>query len=72
MLPVDRQAAALCPPSDTGKHHWMIPSTGAEPIGICKHCHAERRFKGSGMYDWMDYAQARQRTIEVVVGKAGK
>jgi len=69
---MDRQAAALCSPSPTGSHHWMIPSIGAEPVGICKWCSAERRFKSSGMYDWMDYAQARARTIEAVLGKVGK
>ncbi|KKN17582.1 hypothetical protein LCGC14_0964480 [marine sediment metagenome] len=71
MLPVERQAAALCSPSPTGKHHWMIPGIGAEPVGICKYCAAERQFKGCGMYDWMDYGQTRERILEVVkrVGK---
>ncbi len=68
MLPkVDRQAAALCPPSPTGKHHWMIPGIGAEPVGICKCCGAERQFQGSGMYDWLSYADSRERTYKLYI-----
>ena len=73
MLSVERQAAALCSTSPTGKHHWMIPGIGAEPVGICKYCAAERQFKGSYGADWVDYGQAKERhTLEVVVGEVRK
>ena len=71
MLPVmDRQAAAKCPPPLTTKHHWMIPSIGAEPVGICKWCAAERQFQGCSSYDWTDYAKAKERYYEMARDEA--
>ena len=64
---MDRQTAALCPPSPTSKHHWMIPSTGAEPVGRCKYCAAERQFQGCSAYDWLDYAQHRERAYKLYI-----
>ncbi|KKN33839.1 hypothetical protein LCGC14_0799730 [marine sediment metagenome] len=64
---MDRQAAALCPPSPTGKHHWMIPGIGAEPVGHCKYCAAERKFQGCSAYAWLDYAQSRERAYKLCI-----
>ncbi len=62
MLPqVDRQVAALCPPSPTGKHHWMIESLGVKPTGVCKWCQAERRFENSAGEGYWDYRTKGER-----------
>lgn len=44
---MDRLELAKCRSSPTNKHHWMIPMTGAHPVGICKHCGEERQFDNS-------------------------
>jgi hypothetical protein len=76
MLPVDRQAAALCPPSPTGKHHWMIPSPGAHPVGICKYCLAERPFENSAGEGYWDYKSRQalntRKYIEGLGEESGK
>ncbi|KKM68906.1 hypothetical protein LCGC14_1456160 [marine sediment metagenome] len=71
MLPVmDRLEQAKCPPSPTGVHHWMIPSTGAEPIGHCQFCGTDRQFKGCSNYDWVDYQKANARNLELALKDA--
>ena len=44
---MDRQSLAKCPQSPTKVHHWMIPMTGAHPVGQCKFCGEERQFDNS-------------------------
>ena len=74
MLPeIDRQAAALCPSSPTGKHHWMIPSTGVHPVGICKWCQAERTFENSAGNGAWEYRSRQgletRKSDEALVGE---
>lgn len=41
---VDKLKQARCRQSPTRRHWWMIPMTGAHPIGCCKYCGREREF----------------------------
>ena len=65
----DRLEQAKCPKSPTNAHHWMIPSTGAEPIGRCQFCGTERQFKGSWGADWIDFTEAHRHTVVVAIAK---
>ena len=43
-----------CPESPSGRHHFLLPPTGADPMeGVCKHCGAKREHNnyGTNTYD---------------------
>ena len=64
---MDRLELAKCPPSPTGVHHFMIPSLGANPVGLCKYCGEERVFNNTSSrwdYGEKDRIAEREKTMK--------
>lgn len=51
---------AVCQESPTTAHWWLIEPIGAEPLGRCKFCGAERTFRGTFDNAWNKAEQHTQ------------
>ncbi|KKK67976.1 hypothetical protein LCGC14_2948700 [marine sediment metagenome] len=69
--PNTRIEAAKCPPSPSGKHHWMIPMIGLHPVGLCKYCGEDRTFHNNKAEIW-DYGERHKQAYRVEVGDSSK
>lgn len=68
---MDRLELARCLQSPTKVHHWMIPSTGAEPTGYCQFCGQGRKFKGSWGADWADFGDKHRSIMQAIAEHTG-
>ena len=61
-----------CPESPTGRHHFLMPPTGAGRImeGVCKHCDAKREHNnyGNNAYDQINRGMPRKRKSNGTLG----
>lgn len=62
---MNRQEVAQCSKSPTFVHHFLIPTLGIRPVGICKWCKVTRGFDNiSKYYSW---EEARAGALATVV-----